>query len=450
MIPGNDVTAARTKIHPRRQDGRYRRLRSLLSLTLQLGLFGLPWLQWEGRQAVLADIEQRRLYLFGLVLHPQDTYYLLLLTLVGALTLFLVSALAGRMWCGFACPQTIFTQSFMMVERWFEGDRAARIRLDKAAWDAQKFKRKAGKWLVWTGMGSWLGLTFAGYYLPIREVFAQMLSGHPSPTVALVVTGLTAWCLFDYGYFREQFCHYVCPYARLQSVMLDSDSLIVGYDEERGEPRGKLKRAQRGDCIDCSMCAQACPMGIDIRQGFQMECIACTACIDACDSVMDKIGKPRGLIRHTSLRQQEGQPIRWLRARVLVFSGALLALCSLFWGLVLTRQPLDLDAIRVIAPGGQLAGTTPDGRTTNIFKVNLINRTAHQLVVELELEGLDGGEIMGFANPKVLSSGEVSESQVLVVAPTRQQRGIRPFRFRARSADDRNLSCHKEATYVIP
>ncbi len=431
-------------------DGRYRRFRNGLSLVLQLGLFGLPWLEWGGRQAVLADIEHRRLHLFGLVLHPQDTYYLLLLSLLAALTLFLVSAIAGRMWCGFACPQTIFTQSFIMVERWFEGDRAARLRLERAPWSAGKLARKLGKWSVWTAMGLWLGMTFSGYYLPIREVFAQVLSGHPEPTVALVVLGLTAWCLFDFGYFREQFCHYVCPYSRFQSVMLDADSLIVGYDQDRGEPRGKLKQSEKGDCIDCSMCTQVCPMGIDIRDGFQMECIACTACIDACDQVMDKIHKPRGLIRYTSQRQQEKQRPQWLRTRVVVFAATLFMMVGLFWGLVLTRQPLDIDAVRVILPGGQLAGSTPDGRATNIFKVHLINRTAHEQHIQLDLEGLEGAEIVGFSNPHLLPAGEVLEAQVLVVAPRQQSRGVRPFRFRARANDGSELTCHKEATYVIP
>jgi cytochrome c oxidase accessory protein FixG len=431
-------------------DGRYRRFRNGLSLVLQFGLFGLPWLEWGGRQAVLLDIEHRRLHLFGLVLHPQDTYYLLLLSLLAALTLFLVSAIAGRMWCGFACPQTIFTQSFIMVERWFEGDRAARLRLDRAPWSTAKLARKLGKWSVWTAMGLWLGMTFSGYYLPIREVFAQVFSGQPEPTVALVVLGMTAWCLFDFGYFREQFCHYVCPYSRFQSVMLDADSLIVGYDQDRGEPRGKLKQSEKGDCIDCSMCAQVCPMGIDIRDGFQMECIACTACIDACDQVMDKIHKPRGLIRYTSQRQQEKQQPQWLRTRVLVFTGVLVLMVALFWGLILTRQPLDIDAVRVILPGGQLAGTTPDGRATNIFKVHLINRTAQEQQIRLELEGLEGAEIVGFSNPRRLLAGEVLEAQVLVVAPRQQSRGVRPFLFRARANDGSELTCQKEATYVIP
>ena len=438
MLPGQDLTAARKKVYPRNSPGRFRDIRNVLSVLLQILLFSLPWLQWRSRQAVLADLPGRKLFLFGLVLHPQDNYFLLLITLLGVLLIAWVSALAGRMWCGFACPQTIFTQAFLRVERFFEGDRAARMRLDKAPWTRHKWRTKLGKWSVWTLMGSWLGLTFAGYFLPIR----QLISGHWDANTALVVLFFTAFSLFDFGYFREQFCHHVCPYARLQGVMLDSDSIIVGYDQQRGEPRGKLKQSGRGSCVDCSLCVQVCPTGIDIRDGLQPECIGCTACIDACDSIMDKVGQPRGLVRFTSLQELQGKPTRLARPRMLLYSAGLLVLSSLLVYLIATRTPIGLDCERLVRPGGELAVTTPDGRISNLFKVHLVNRLAEPVSLRLQVADLPQAEALG-ADRLVLQSGQVQELQVLVVAPATLGRGAHPFRFLTAGVSSR-------ATFFIP
>lgn len=444
MLPGSSVTAARKKVYPRHTPGRHRNLRNGISLVLQAWLFLLPWLQWQGRQAVLIDLPGRKLYLFDLVLHPQETYFLHLLLISAALTLFCVSALAGRMWCGYACPQTLLTQAFILVERLWEGDRARRIRLDKAPWSAEKVFRKAGKFATWTAMGGFLGLTFAGYFLPIRGIVSGELTAGTMATVGF----FTAISLFDFGYFREQFCCYICPYARFQSAMIDADSLIVGYDQDRGEPRGKLKDAGRGSCIDCTLCVQACPMGIDIRNGFQAECIACTACIDACDQVMDQTGQPRGLIRYTSLNALRKKPARVLRPRVIVYGVLLLGLGGLLLGLFLSRRPLGLDVVRVLQPNGQLALTTPTGQVSNTFKVHLINRLAEPANFSLEATGLPGAELAGVSNPLPLESGEVAQFQVIVLVPPGTPRGIHPFRFRAQNA--RGVFSEKEATFVVP
>ena len=428
--------------------GRFRNIRNIISFVLQALLFATPWLQWQGRQAVLIDLPGRKLFLWGLVLHPQDTYFLHLMLISAALTLFVVSAVAGRMWCGYACPQTILTQSFIWVERFWEGDRAARIRLDKAGWTTSKFLRKLGKRSSWAVMGGFLGLTFAVYFLPIRSIMSELLQAQVSTTTATTVAFFTALSLFEFGYFREQFCNYLCPYARFQGAMLDSDSLIVGYDEKRGEPRGKVKDPQRGSCVNCSMCVQVCPAGIDIRKGLQLECIACTACIDACDEVMDKVNQPRGLIRYTSLNALSGSPTKVLRPRVLVYSLLLLGLGGLLGYLVLTRTPLSLDAVRVVPPGGQLAVTTPDGQISNVFKIHLVNRLAERSQVWLEISGLPSAQIMGITNPLPLESGEVSQTQVIVLVPANTPRGIHPFHFLAH--DQSNLSTAQEATFVVP
>lgn len=447
-FPGSDVTVARSKIYPRHVQGRFRRLRTLCSAALQLLLFALPWVQWEGQQAVLLDVARSQLRVFGLVLHPQDLPVLLLLLLCAGLTMFLVSALAGRMWCGYACPQTLFTQSFLLVERCCEGDRAARMRLDRARWSPAKVARKLAKWCIWSVMGAWLGFTFAGYYLPIRGIAGELLSGKASAATLCTVGGLTALSLFMFGYFREQFCSFVCPYARFQGALLDSDSLIVAYDAGRGEPRGKLHNKERGSCIDCTQCVQACPAGIDIRRGLQLECIACTACVDACDSVMDRVGQARGLVRYTSLAELEGKPARRLRPRVLAYALALLALVCVTVGLGLRRSTLELDAVRVVQPGGELASTTPDGRSCNIFRLYLINRTAHPLQLHLWTEGLPGAEMAGIPAEVQLLSGEVFERQLLVLAPPTTGRGVHHFRFQARTAD--GALQQKEATFVSP
>ncbi|MBX3171201.1 MAG: cytochrome c oxidase accessory protein CcoG [Candidatus Eremiobacteraeota bacterium] len=447
ILPGQQMTAARKKIYPRNSPGRFRNLRNVLSVLLQALLFALPWLQWHSRQAVLADLAGRKLYLFDLVLHPQDNYFLLLITIIAVLLISGVSTLAGRMWCGFACPQTIFTQAFIAVERFFEGDRAARMRLDRAAWNGRKIRAKVSKWIVWTIMGSWLGMTFAGYFLPIRDLMGQILSGHVELNTGLVVLFFTAISLFDFGYFREQFCQHICPYARLQSTMLDADSIIVGYDSKRGEPRAKLKQPDRGACVDCSLCVQVCPAGIDIRDGLQSECIGCTACIDACDSIMDKVKQPRGLIRFTSLNELEGRPTRVFRPRLLIYSGALVLLTGLLLYLMVTRSPIGLECERQVRPGGQMAAITADGRVSNVFKVHVVNRLAEPARLQIRVEGLAAGEVLGTRNLE-LASGQLQELQLLVVVPAASGRGIHNFRFVATSQAGVQVS--SQATFFVP
>ncbi|MFN8614222.1 MAG: cytochrome c oxidase accessory protein CcoG [Vulcanimicrobiota bacterium] len=432
-LPGSEITIARSKVYPKHVHGRFRKLRNFFSFGLQALLFSLPWIEYNGRQAVLADLPGRKLYLFELVLHPQDTYFLHLMLISGALTLFLVSAVIGRTWCGYACPQTIFSQAFIMVERWFEGDRAARMRLDKAPWDAGKIGRKVGKLATWTLMGMWLGFTFSGYFLPIRHSLTQLLAGEVSMTTGITIAFFTAISLFDFGYFREQFCCYLCPYARFQGAMLDRDSLIVAYDSRRGEPRGKVKDPGRGACIDCSACVQACPTGIDIRKGLQLECIACTACIDACDEMMDKVNQPRGLVRYSSLNGLEGNPQKLVRPRLLVYGVLLSILGSLLGYLFWNRSPIGVDAVRVVQPGGQLALTTPDGRVTNIFKLSLVNRLNEATEFTVETQGLGEVQLAGLQQPVHLDPGQVVEDQVLLVAKQDLGRGGHPFKFIVRN-----------------
>lgn len=439
----SEATAPRRKLYPRHIEGRFRRLRNLASGVLQALLFLAPWIQWRGQQAILLDLPGRRLFFFDLVLHPQETYFLMLLAILGALCLFASTALGGRMWCGYACPQTLFTQSFIAVERFFEGDRAARIRLDKGPWDTHKVSVKVAKWTVWTMMGAWLGVTFAGYYIPIRDLVANPGSGQALIVVALFM-GIS---LFDFGWFREQFCCYLCPYARFQGSMLDSHSRIVGYDFNRGEPRGKATDKSAGGCVNCTMCVQVCPMGIDIRNGLQLECIACTACIDACNETMDKLGRPQGLIRYTSLQELEGKKTSLVRPRVVIY-GVLLGLLSLLFVVLLARRgPMGFDVIRQNPGGGQNFSVTADGRVSNAYRVHLVNHTRQPQTVALSLEGFPDAELVTPSNPYSLAPAEVASVTVVILHSRQNLAPLSHFRLHARAG---SLNLEKETTFLAP
>ncbi|MEN9473455.1 MAG: hypothetical protein RIS48_175 [Pseudomonadota bacterium] len=326
----------------------------------QLLFYGLPWLSWNDRQAVLFDLDARRFYLFKLALYPQDFIYLALLLVICALGLFFVTAVAGRVWCGFSCPQTVYTAIYLWVERRFEGDRSARMRLDAAPWTLHL---DTGPWETF-----WIG-----FY------------------------GLATYG--NAGYLREQVCKHMCPYGRFQSVMFDRDTLIIGYDSARGEPRGSRSRASDaqagglGDCINCTMCVQVCPTGIDIRDGLQIDCIGCAACIDACDEVMDKIGSPRGLIRYSSqtgLEQGWGRDRvlqRALRPRVLVYGALLLAISTAFVTGLLQRSPFRVDVMR---DRGVLARMVEQGAIENAYRLQIMNSQESVQRYRIGVTGLQG------------------------------------------------------------
>ncbi len=333
------------KIYARAVSGWFAAWRWALVWGTQLLFYGLPWLEWNARQVVLFDLAARRFYIFNLVLNPHDFIYLTGLLIVSAYALFLFTAVAGRLWCGFACPQTVYTEIFMWVERQFEGDRMRRMKLDAAPFSGkvgtQKLLRKGGKHLVWLAISLWTGFTFVGYFTPIHQLWGLTLNLalNPWEWFWILFYGLASYG--NAGYLREQVCKYMCPYARFQSAMFDKDTLIIGYDTQRGEPRGmnaqrgrksELATSKLGSCIDCGLCVQVCSTGIDIRKGLQYECIGCAACIDVCDGVMDKMQYPRGLIRYDTqhgLLQPQQQRGRWallrpvFRPRVLVYTGIL-------------------------------------------------------------------------------------------------------------------------------
>jgi cytochrome c oxidase accessory protein FixG len=359
--------------------------------------YGLPWLQWNGRQAVLFDLAARKFYIFGMVLWPQDVIYLAVLLVLSALALFLFTAMAGRLFCGYACPQTVYTEIFMWVERKIEGDRLKRIRLDEAPWTWRKLRIKATKHIIWILIAWWTGSTFIGYFAPIRELGMGLLTFTLGPWqwFWMVFYSFATWG--NAGFMREAVCKYMCPYARFQSVMVDDDTFVVTYDHVRGEPRGGRSRkidhkeAGMGDCVDCSLCVQVCPTGIDIRDGLQYMCIGCGACVDACDQVMDKMGYDPGLIRYTSghaitarLTQQEARK-RLLRPRVLIYWGILLAIAVAFVVSLSTRTPLRMDIIR---DRGALGREVAGGIIENVYRLQFINTSESAVVLSLSAQGM--------------------------------------------------------------
>lgn len=424
------------KIYPRAVDGRFQRLRKAAVFWLLGMYYAFPWFNWDGRQMVLFDLPARKFYVFGWVVWPQDFIFLAAFLVACALSLFFFTALAGRLWCGYACPQTVWTEVFLWIEHHTEGDRNARMRLDKEPMSWRKFRIKASKQALWIGVALWTGFTFVGFFTPIR----QLALDFP------MQWDLTRWfwTLFygaaTYGnaaYLREQVCKYMCPYARFQSAMLDRDSLIISYDEMRGEPRGARRRqvpdraqrlatgsspsaAELGDCIDCKACVLVCPTGIDIRKGLQYECIGCAACIDACDEVMDKVGYPRGLVRYSTENAIQGQPTHILRPRVIVYALVLLTLgASVLLGVML-KKPLIVDVIR---DRGALYRFASDGQVENAYQVKLIHKreTAAMFRLRVLTPGL---ELIAPANIAV-EPGEVRNVAVTLRQPEDAAKGAK-------------------------
>jgi len=401
---------AHKKIYPRSISGTFMRWRWLMVWATQLLFYGLPWLDWGQRQMVLFDLGARRFYLFGYVLYPQDFIYLTGLLIISALALFLFTAVAGRLWCGFTCPQTVYTEIFMWIEHKVEGDRSARIRLDQAGWTWEKVWKKSLKQLLWVAFAFWTGFTFVGYFVPIRELGSELL--------ALQGGWQIFWVLFygfatygNAGYMREQVCKYMCPYARFQSAMFDKDTLVVSYDTVRGEARGPRKKdadykAQGlGDCIDCKLCVQVCPVGIDIRNGLQYECIGCGLCIDACNNVMDNMHYPRGLIRLTT---QNAVTQRWPRSqilrriarpRVLIYGAVLVGLSVAMVVSMALREPLKVDVIRDRA---SLARIVAGGKLENVYRLQIMNATEATQTYHVQVHGLNGIELVEGGEVEVL------------------------------------------------
>ena len=455
--------SAREEIYPREIKGRYANLRWLCVWLTQLTFYGLPWMVWNGRQAVLFDLSARKFYIFGIVLWPQDFIYLAALLIICAYSLFLVTAVAGRVWCGFACPQTVYTELFLWIERKIEGTRSAQMRLARQPWTPNKIFRKTAKHFSWGLLALWTGFTFVAYFTPENTLRHEVLSAALGPWEWFWILFYSFATYGNAGWMREQVCKYMCPYARFQSAMFDKDTLIITYDQKRGEPRGAnmkqmsesgngLERST-GDCIDCSMCVQVCPTGIDIRQGLQYECIGCAACIDACNSVMTKIDLPPGLIRYStehamsnqfSLKQMQQ---RVLRPRVLIYGGLLLMIILAFFGTLTMREPLKLDVIR---DRGSLGREVDDGMIENVYRLQIMNtaETAHRF--KLNVTGIES--IVLVTSDEVQLDGTESRAVPIRVriAHGEGKPGSNKIFFELTALDDRNLHVKEKAVFLVP
>jgi cytochrome c oxidase accessory protein FixG len=368
--------AKHKKVYPREVHGLFATLRVLGVFTL-LGLYYIvPWLYWNGHQAVLFDLPARRFYIFGLTFWPQDFFYLAVLLIIAALSLFYFTALAGRLWCGYACPQTVWTEVFLWIERKIEGDRNKQIKLDKSPLTKTKFNRKAIKHFIWIVFSLWTGFTFVGYFTPILKLGQELLQLALGPWEWFWIIFYSFATYGNAGWMREQVCIYMCPYARFQSAMFDKDTLVISYDEKRGEPRGARSKSidpqekGLGACVDCTLCKQVCPTGIDIRDGLQYQCIGCAACVDVCNQVMDKMGYARNLIKYTTENAIEGKKSSIFRPRIIIYTVIILAIVSALIYSMATRIPLELDIIR---DRNALYRTTSSGLIENIYTLKIAN-----------------------------------------------------------------------------
>ena len=456
--------AAREIIYPREISGRYASVRWFFVWLTQLIFYGLPWFNWNGRQAVLFDLAARKFYIFGIVLWPQDFVYLAALLIICAYSLFLFTAIFGRVWCGFACPQTVYTEIFMWIERKIEGSRSARIRLDRQTTSINKLSRKTAKHIVWGAVALWTGFTFVGYFTPIHFLSTEVMALTLGPWEWFWVLFYSFATYGNAGWMREQVCKYMCPYARFQSAMFDKDSLIVTYDSQRGEPRGAHVKTETtaettadkklGDCIDCSLCVQVCPTGIDIRKGLQYECIGCAACIDACNTVMDKVGSPRGLIRfwteHAMLgRWSSAQIFRHtLRPRVLIYSAVLLVIVAVFFGTLFTRTPFKMDVIR---DRGAMGREVENGMIENVYRLQIMNTDEDMHHFRLSVEGIDSIHLDGAAEEIELGSTESRAVPVRVrVDPGNGEKGSNKIWFTLQVTDGDELAIKEKAVFFIP
>jgi cytochrome c oxidase accessory protein FixG len=444
---------AHKKIYPREVGGRFDRLRQLAVWVL-LGIFYLlPWVPWDDRQAVLFDLPARKFYVFGLVFWPQDFFYLTWLLIIAGLSLFFFTALAGRLWCGYACPQTVWTEVFLRIERWLEGDRNKRIKLDRGPWTSEKAWRKTGKHAAWALLALWTGFTFVGFFTPVGELAGKVLtlSTGPWETFWVLFYSLATWG--NAGFLREQVCKYMCPYARFQSAMFDRDTLIIAYDTGRGEPRGPRARsadpraAGLGDCVDCKACVQVCPTGIDIREGLQYECIACAACIDACDDVMDRMSYPRGLIRYTSQTALEGGRAHVVRPRMIVYGTLLGLLVVGFFVSISLRTPVGLDVMR---DRNALYRKLPDGSIENVYLLRILNKDTAPHVYVLGASGLPGIVIETDEPEHEVGPGEVYSLAARVRVPEGTARGSQEIEVRVAAVDDPGLGAARDARFLAP
>ncbi len=445
--------AKHQKIYPREVTGRFSQLRSA-AVFLLLGFFYLtPWLQWGNRPLILFDLPARKFWIFSLVLWPQDFIFLTWILVLMGLSLFFVTALAGRLWCGYACPQTVWSEAFIWIEQRIEGNRSQQIKRDRSTWSIKKLTLKVSKHAIWLMLSLWTGLTFVGFFVPIRLLAEQILTASADGWALF-------WMLFyafavygNAGFLREQVCEYMCPYARFQSAMFDRDTLIITYDGRRGEPRGARARASvtshspLGACIDCTLCVQVCPTGIDIRQGLQYQCIACAACIDVCDSIMDKMEYPRGLIRYTTQNAIDGVSSALIRPRIIVYAALLLLIFVGGLSALVVRKTTTLDVLR---DRNALYRVIANKLVENVYTLKIINKDLSPHTYRLSIQGLPQAELTTDQPQWLVDGGEVLSVPIRIDLPQDAQHGGRDFYFVLTDIDQNNRFVREQSRFIAP
>jgi len=447
------------KVYARATSGKFNNLRWLLVFITQAIFYIGPWIQWGGRQALLLDLVERKFYIFGLVLWPQDVIYLSVILLLSAFALFLFTAVAGRLFCGYACPQTVYTEIFMWIENKIEGDRNARIKLDQAPMSGAKFRIKATKFFLWGIVSFWTGVTFVGYFMPMHALIGDLVNLTISGWSAFWVFFYAAFCFLQAGFMREQVCKYMCPYARFQSVMFDPDTLIVTYEEARGEPRGPrrksddLKEKGLGDCVDCKVCVQVCPTGIDIRQGLQYECIGCGLCIDACNEIMAKMDYAPGLIRYdtensVNKHYTAKEMLRHvMRPRIMLYTGILLVISAIFVYSLSTRIPLRVDVLR---DRGVMTREVGDGLTENVYLLHIMNMQDSVRTFSVKPEGMDNIRLDGADTFKVEALGNLTQPINVRVPADVGNPGANQIRFIIEDVENPSIKLDEKSTFIQP
>ena len=453
QIITTDLYQSREKIYVRRIKGIYQKFRFFGGIFLFAAYFGVLWLDWDGRQAVLFDLPKRQFHIFEITFWPQDFVLLAWALIIAAFALFFVTVFAGRIWCGYTCPQSVFTWVFMFIEEKTEGKRNARIKLDQQGLSATKILRKALKHLLWLLVALATAITFVGYFVPVKHLVVELATFSVGGWAIFWIGFFTLATYGNAGWLREQVCIYMCPYARFQSVMFDRDTLIVSYDEKRGETRGARKRGVEpaslnlGDCIDCNLCVQVCPTGIDIRDGLQYECIGCAACVDACDSVMDKMGYERGLVRYTTENNLEGKTTKIIRPRLIGYASALAIMLVAFTYVLVARVPVELDIMR---DRGALHQMTPNGLIENNYLIEITNMTDNDQRFHIDVSGLPG---LRFKTPQTLfvpASSDAKLPTVLLLPKEKNRLPTNKIYFTVSSERDEKLKVTEESRFFGP
>lgn len=454
QFTGDDAVQSRDKIQVRSIDGRFTKFRVIGGWLLFILFFGTSWINWNGHQAVLWDIPNRQFNIFSITLWPQDLVLLSMLLVICAFGLFAVTMFAGRIWCGYTCPQSVWSWIFIWIEKKVEGERNARIKLDKQPFSMKKLGLRLVKHSLWIAVGLATAITFIGYFTPVRDLVLDLVTFNLDSGTLLWIAFFTVMTYLNAGWLREQVCIYMCPYARFQAVMFDKDTLIVSYDEKRGENRGPRKKKADpkelglGDCVDCSLCVQVCPVGIDIRDGLQYECISCAKCIEACDSVMDKVGYERGLISYTSEHQLEGNDWKLFRPRFIGYIALLLAMMAGLLFALLTLIPVDLEVDR--GRGANLFRENFRGDIENSYNIRVMNKSQQDQVYTLTASGFDELSIVGNTTIE-LKSGEISQVPISVIVPaSKLDSRSEPIFFQVQAASDESIHAETESRFMGP